>query len=259
MYRGIYRLSGVPASWRQHLLAACLSLGDEAAASHRAAARLWQLTGVEFGSLELSVPRGGRRRRQGLILHEVPLASIDVTLLDGIRTTSPTRTLIDLASVVSTDIVEEALDDALRRGLTSAPRLRWRLSELGRQGRSGISRIRWVIEQRLDKPGVPQSVLETRLLRLLKRAGLPLPECQYEVRERGRLLAILDFAYPDIRLAIEADGYRWHSGRVRWESDLARRNELTARGWRVLHVTWSDMERRPSSVIAAGAAAIAQP
>jgi very-short-patch-repair endonuclease len=76
---------------------------------------------------------------------------------------------------------------------------------------------------------------------------LPIP--QYGIRERGRLLARVDFAYPDIRLAIEVDGYRWHSGRAGWEHDLERRNKLTAIGWRVIHVTSSDLEHRFDNIV----------
>jgi very-short-patch-repair endonuclease len=73
--------------------------------------------------------------------------------------------------------------------------------------------------------------------------------CQHEVREGGRVLARVDFAYPDLRIAIEVDGYRWHSGRARWERDLGRRNDLTALGWRVVHVTSSDLAHRPDRIV----------
>jgi very-short-patch-repair endonuclease len=78
---------------------------------------------------------------------------------------------------------------------------------------------------------------------------LPEPETQYPVYEHGRVIARLDLAYPDRKLAIEADGYRWHAGRARWQSDLARRNRLTALGWRIIHVTWSDLRDRPDEVV----------
>jgi very-short-patch-repair endonuclease len=81
------------------------------------------------------------------------------------------------------------------------------------------------------------------------RAGLPKPAIQHEIRDRGRLVAIVDFAYPDVRLAIEADGYRWHSGRARWRTDLQRRNAVTALGWRIVHVTWEDLERTPDELL----------
>jgi very-short-patch-repair endonuclease len=70
------------------------------------------------------------------------------------------------------------------------------------------------------------------------------------------VVAVVDFAYPDRRIAIEVDGYRWHAGRRRWERDLARRNALTALGWRVLHVTAADIEQRPGDMLAIVRAAL---
>ncbi|MCI0583809.1 MAG: endonuclease domain-containing protein [Chloroflexi bacterium] len=84
---------------------------------------------------------------------------------------------------------------------------------------------------------------------------MPPPARQHRVKDQGGLVAVVDFAYPDLKLAIEADGYRWHTGRIRWEHDLARRNRLTALGWRVLHVTWSDIEQRSEELMARIAAA----
>lgn len=249
VYPGVYRMPGVPASWRLHLLAACLAAGEGALASHRSAAALRRLPGGDEGLVELSVPKGRRVRLPGLIVHQVrDLEQVDVTIIDAIPVTSCTRTLIDLASVVSADTLEEALDEVLRRRLTSLSRLRWRIAQLRRRGRPGIGVLRQLVEARAGGPGL-DSVLETRLLRLLRRAGLPTPACQYEIRDRGRLLARVDFAYPQARLAIEVDGYRWHSGRARWERDLGRRNALTALGWRVIHVTSSDLEHRPDRIV----------
>ena len=82
----------------------------------------------------------------------------------------------------------------------------------------------------------------------MQRAGLPPPVSQYEIRDQGKLLARVDFAYPEAMVAIEADGYRYHSGKVSWQRDRIRRNALTTRGWRVLHVTWDDLQTRPDEV-----------
>jgi very-short-patch-repair endonuclease len=184
------------------------------------------------------------------------LPSIDITIVDGIPVTTPARTLIDLAAKESPRIVEEALDDALRRGLVSRVRLRWRIDELGRRGRPGIDVIRSLVAARTPGTSVPQSVFETRLLRLLREAGLPAPALQHEVKTAGRLLAVVDFAFPDLRLAVEADGYRWHSGRASWEHDRARRNALTSAGWKVVHVTWNDLNHRAPETVAGIKAAI---
>lgn len=63
------------------------------------------------------------------------------------------------------------------------------------------------------------------------------------------MVARVDLAYPDARVAVEVDGYRWHAGRQRWAHDLARRNRITALGWRMLHVTHEDLTARPDEIV----------
>jgi len=48
----------------------------------------------------------------------------------------------------------------------------------------------------------------------------------------------LDFAYPDVLLAIEADSYLWHASLADWRRDQARNNELVAFGWSILPLTY---------------------
>jgi very-short-patch-repair endonuclease len=243
----VFRLAGAPPSWRQSLVAACLAWGDGAVASHRAAAALWRFTGFEPGPVELTVPRGRQRKAPGLV-HRNALSIADVATADGVAATTPARTLIDIASMSPRDAVEEALDDALRRGLVTIARLRWRLDALG-GGRRGVGKMRELIDARGPSSSLPGSVFERRVLRMLRRAGLPEPVLQYRVRKLGRLLAVVDFAYPTLHLAIEADGYRWHSGRTRWKHDRRRNNELTLLGWRILHITWDDLTDMRGAVI----------
>jgi very-short-patch-repair endonuclease len=87
--------------------------------------------------------------------------------------------------------------------------------------------------------------------RLLTRAGLPRPVPQHEIRHRGRLIARVDLAYPDLRIAIEYDSERWHSGRRRRESDAELRNRITAAGWRIVHVTAPELAAGAPTAIAA--------
>ena len=222
----------------------CLAKGDDALVSHRAAMALWKLPGFGSGSLELIVPRtSGGSASPGVILHRIgPIPSADVTVLDGIRVTTASRTLVDIASISSTDLVEEAIDDALRRGLVSRPRLRWQLSKLSARGRRGIGVVRAIVADRDETAQVPQSVFETKVLRRLRAAGLPEPVRQYEIREAGRHVATVDFALPDLRIAIEADSFRWHGSRLRFERDLARRNAIASLDWELFHLTWADLE-----------------
>jgi len=240
-------LKGVPGSWRQSLYAATLYWGSGSAVSHRASAALRGLAGFQSQIVEVTVPRNRRGGKVGIV-HRNRLDPLDVEKLDGLATTTVARTLIDLASISRREKVEEALDDALSRGLVSIPHLRLRLAAIsGSGGRPGIGTMRALIDARAGS-GVPQNVFETRMLRAIKRAGLPSPEVQYPVYEGNDKIAVVDFAYPEHFLAIETDGYRWHSGKTRWQKDLRRRNRLLAVDWRVMHVTWDELRETPTGV-----------
>lgn len=244
VHPGVLRLAGTPATWRQSLIAAALTFAPRAAVSHRAAAALWGIADAPTSPPEVSV-EGEARRPPGIIVHRVgSLPAVDRTVVDAIPVTTVSRTLIDLASVEPLEVVEEALDEALRRDLVTIKRIMWRIEQLAKRGRPGIEAMRALVEARDPRTPGPDSRFERRFLRVLTSAGLPPPAMQHRVR-LGRSFAAIDFAYPDLLVAIETDGYRAHSGRARWEHDRARANALTAAGWVIVRVTWRDLTDRP--------------
>jgi very-short-patch-repair endonuclease len=183
-------------------------------------------------------------RSPGFTAHIGRLDKADVSRLGAIPITRPERTLIDLSSTSSRDALEGILDEFLRRELVRLPRLERRLVVLC--GRPGVRHLRRLVEERRGS-AISESELETRLLRALRESGLPTPIGQYEVRDDGRFVARVDFAYPEVKLAIEAYGGRYHSSWNDQEHDLARQNDLIAAGWRVIIVTWRRLqnERQP--------------
>lgn len=232
-------------------MAACLACGPTAVISHLSAAALLGILDRGRRLVEVTIPRSDRRSCPGVVVHRsLALPRADVTTVHAIPVTTPARTLIDLASVETAEALEEALDAALRMRLVSMARLRWRLDEIGGSGRNGAGALRSLLDARAPTSVAAQSPLETRVAQALREAGLPDPVKQYEIRDAGRLIAVVDFAYPDLRVAIEADSYRWHTGRQRFDHDLARRNALTALGWRVIHVTSTDLTTRRDGVLA---------
>jgi very-short-patch-repair endonuclease len=102
--------------------------------------------------------------------------------------------------------------------------------------------------------GLAESPQETRLRLLILRAGLPAPVAQYTVRDGRVFLARMDFAYPELRLAIEYDGL-WHGERDQFFRDRRRLNRLLAAGWRVVFVTAEGLHR-PEELIRRIAAAL---
>ncbi|MGH2818525.1 MAG: type IV toxin-antitoxin system AbiEi family antitoxin domain-containing protein [Actinomycetota bacterium] len=136
--KNVYAFCGYPPSWEQHALAVCLSLGAGAYLCRRAAARLWDLEGIEESPVEVYVPNRKGHRSDGVILCRTDsLPRKDATHMGVFPLTSVTRTLIDLGAACDEEAVEIALECALRRSLTSLPRLRRRLDELGGCGRRG--------------------------------------------------------------------------------------------------------------------------
>jgi very-short-patch-repair endonuclease len=246
VHNGVFRMAGAPATWHHMMLAAALASGGEGVASHRSAARLWQLDGFSTDHIEITVPHAWGRRLQGVRVHESRLLlAEDRQIVNRIPVTGPELTLLQLGAVAPADMVEHALDDALRRRITSLPRLRWRLTVIGRRGRNGTAALRALLERRAPEVAVPESILERRFLRTVRLHGLPEPLGQWAVPGIGRT----DFAWPDHNLVIELDGLRFHSGRRQLQHDLTRQNALVSRGLTVLRFTWDDVHERPERVV----------
>ena len=60
---------------------------------------------------------------------------------------------------------------------------------------------------------------------------------------------IVDIAFPEHRVAIEIDGWAFHSDHYAFQSDRARQNKLALGGWQVLRFTWLDITRHPERVL----------
>jgi len=249
MHDGVYRVAGVPPSWEQQVLAACLAVGTGAVASHRAAARLWGIDEWRRPLVELSVPSGRQPRIDGVIVHRSrDLGPGVCTIRDGIPVTTPVRTLLDLGAVQGAWAVERSLGVALGRQLVTLAGLRTTLDAVARRGRRGVGVLRMLLDKRSEGDDLSESVLEARMLRLCREQGLRAPVCQHEVRHGTRFVGRIDFAYPADRVAIEVDGYESHSSLDAFRRDRARQNQLVALGWTVLRFTWDDVVHHPGRV-----------
>lgn len=88
---------------------------------------------------------------------------------------------------------------------------------------------------------------------LFDDAGLPRSTPQYVIYDlSGRDIYRLDFAWPDLRIAVEYDGYETHEHRA--ERDELRDRDLRKRGWIVIRATSADLAE-PSRLLERIAAA----
>lgn len=236
VHSGIFRIAGSPQDRAQRTMAHLLHAGETAAVSHRAAARRWGWDPFrETNLIEITADKDLRNVR-GARFYRATLGAAEVGTLGRFRVTSPTRTIIDLPAVVTEEELEIALDCAMIRSRLDAYRIREVLHERGRNGRKGAGVLDHLLQMRADGGPLGCSPLEVRFVRFLRRKRLPAAQSQYPIVLEGRKY-VLDFAYPDLRLAIETDGYRWHASRERFESDRDKGNGLTLAGWDLLRIT----------------------
>ena len=117
-------------------------------------------------------------------------------------------------------------------------------------GRKGAARMRGVLKAE-GEPGLTRSEAERILRRLLRSAGLPLP--QTNARVAG---VEVDFLWPKERVVIEVDSWRFHGHRRAFERDRKKDLTLEAAGYRVFRITATQLEREPFLVIAQVARAL---
>jgi very-short-patch-repair endonuclease len=91
-------------------------------------------------------------------------------------------------------------------------------------------------------------MLEVRFARLCRRAGLPLPVFQYELRLNGAVRRV-DFAFPDLQIAIEVDGFQVRTDRDVFQQERRRQNDFSMGGWTILRFTWHDITKDATYVV----------
>ncbi len=241
IHRGVFALHPPPYSPHQTLLAAIYACGARSAVSDLPAA--W-LLGMEESVPRLphvSNPYGNGRTIAGIVVHEREIVRRDVIDRFGIPCTTPARTILDCAASVGIEELEALLmaADSGRPGL-DRPRLEQLVA--AHRGRRGIANLRALIS---DDPKQTDSINERRMLRLCRRIGIPEPETQYEVTATDGRRFRADFCWPELRLIVECDSWRWHGGKLKAESDRDRDQLLTIAGWSVVHFTRNQIKLEP--------------
>lgn len=231
-------MAGVPESWEQQLLAACLAAGPEVRTSFRSAAALYEFEGFARDRLEITHFGARPSPMAGVVIHETDVFDIGhVGRIGGIPVTSAARTLCDLTAVTNQPwIVERAVDEALRRKIVRLDDIADVAERLAGRGRHRCTVMREILDRRHPGYDPGESHPERRIADLLVRAGLPEPTMQHPVAIGGKRYRI-DLCYPEHRIAIEFDSWQFHSGRRAFDEDRARANDLVLLGFVVLHFT----------------------
>jgi hypothetical protein len=150
------------------------------------------------------------------------------------------RTLVDLASVLPVDALARACHEAGVRYGTTPRQVEAVVARLGRP--AGAAKLRAVLR---GDTRVTLSKLEDRFLELLREAGLDLPETNRPAGGRR-----VDCRWPEHRLTVELDSYRYHNSRYSWEQDRKREREARARGDEFRRYTFDDAYVNPAPMLA---------
>src|SRR5262249_19281285 len=189
-------------------------------------------------AIEITCPRWRRAKEDDLVVHESKALESELsTTVDNIPVTCVELTLLMLGAVCSPLTVEMALDAALRRELVTYDSTRAVLKSVGRRGRNGAGVLRAILDERVPDGAARESPMETRLLRLLRELGFPVPVPQFHVWVGGRFYGRLDAAYPDEKVGLEYQSYEHHAGKLAVDSDNARRRRFKAIDWDIVEVT----------------------
>jgi very-short-patch-repair endonuclease len=257
LFEGIYVVGGAPETWDRTLWGAKLWAGNDGYFSGRTGALLNRLDGVYEPVVEMTLTERSLPPDPAFHFRFTSRPPDHLEIINGLTVAPIERVLVDLAAVERPWRVEFALDDALRKGKTSMTALHGFVASDGRQ-LWGCKMVRRLLSDRPMDDVTLASKLEDKFARLLKHTLLPPVVRHHEVTLSNGIPKELDFAYPHVKVAPETDGYRWHSGRMRWQEDLDKLNALAEIGWLLLKFSWRDVDRRPWYVISKLAATITE-
>jgi very-short-patch-repair endonuclease len=235
---GVWRHAATPVDWRLQARAGLRSLGREAALYGTTAAGWWGLGEIAVEDAEFAVPRTRKSKAFPFVLHSTRhWDPLDLTMHEGLRVTSASRTVVDLATGgYSAAHLERVIDQAVSRRLTSLPTLRSRIDALCGPGVTGSGLLRALL---MDTGG--DSFLERRFLELVRVHGFQRPTCQVVHRHDGKHITRVDFQFPGTNVIVEVSGRLGHVSDRDRQKDARRRNALQAAGHVVLEFTTADV------------------
>jgi hypothetical protein len=233
LHRGVYAVGHRRVSARVATMAAVLSYGSQALASHLSAAWIWDLLRDNRPVTDVSVRGRWGKPRKGIILHRPrSLHPDDIAIRDGIPCTSVARTLLDIAAT-RPSLLRRAFEEAERRRVLDLRSVH-RLLERS-QGHRGWARLKAVVESSTAPPRRTRSDLEEAFLDLILAEGLPMPTMNAMIGDYE-----VDAVWLDERVVVEIDHYSTHGHRTAFERDRIRDAEI-----QLARVQGAPRDRRP--------------
>jgi very-short-patch-repair endonuclease len=237
VHRGVYRVGHKAPSIEARYMAAVLACGEGAVLSGQAAGYLWGLIKGTAPPPEVTAPTN--RRIKGIRTRRARRQDTEATTWRGIPITTVPRTLVDLSSMLSLDDLARACHEAGVKHHTTPRQVEEVLAK--RPTAPGARKLRKVMSGDVH---VTLSKVERKFLERLKEEELPLPITNKPAGSKR-----VDCRWPEHRLTVELDSYRYHSSRHAWELDRRREREARARGDEFRRYTHDDVLETPDQML----------
>jgi hypothetical protein len=227
LHQGVYSVHPPPYSREQGWLAAVLACGAGTYLCGASCAQHWAVAEIPSRTIHVRSPTRAGRSRPAITVHRGQVDPRDVRIKDSIPCVSVDLVLIDLAPDLPDAELEQVLVAAESLGLLKRGRLAELIAERHRQ--PGIGKLERLL--RLE-PVLTRSGLERVVLPICRLAGVDRPRVNLPIAVPGRPRPlIVDFAWPELRMVVEADSQRFHGDWERAEIDRERDQLLALAGW----------------------------
>ncbi len=243
--RGIYSIPDL--ATERTPLELAMAVVPRGALSHATAAKLHGF-GFPTRGLHLLVPKSTTNRVPGFTVHETRLwFDDDIDTIDGLRITSPARTICDLAAVLRPVQLRHLLETQLIARTPDTDDVVICHQRLQRRGRQGSGNLTEIIDDLVDDMPFAESALEQLLFAGLKDRGCSGLERQFRPPWYDGIRGIVDIADPVGKTIIEADGRRWHATTQAMDEDRRRDRLATKHGFATIRVGWRELKNRPAT------------
>ena len=186
MMPGVFRSAQWPCN-REQILAAVCARNLAAMIGFTTAGQEWHLRRMLDPLIHVLVPHGRSPEMEGVVVHRCRrIDPVDIVQRpDGIRLTSPPRTLFDSADMIGVEAATSVLEQLLNEQRVTFGTVSDTVQRLYHPNRPGSATMLTVIRSRPSWRAALQSDLEVRVLEEISRQGLPVPVTQFPSAAAG--------------------------------------------------------------------------
>jgi hypothetical protein len=238
----------------QRQVAALVYGGDDAVITGPVAAAFHQIRVADCDLINVLVPHRFQARDAGFVrLHRTWRMPERIYRFGPIQYALAPRAVGDtVRCLTSLREVRAVVADAVQKSKCTLQQL---VDELNAGPVWGSALFRTALAEVI---GGSRSMAESELMKLIEKAGLPVPLFNAEIYDGEEFIARPDAWYPELGIAIEVDSKEWHLGANEHKATLERGNRMQKYLINVLRFTPNDLRYEPARVIAEIREAIAR-